>query len=59
MIKLAKGRVSSRLTDVGFWKPNDGVQMTDVLFPHVSHGFRNKNIHIVTYHVSCLRRVED
>uniref|UniRef100_A0A1B0CLF6 Putative glutamate-gated kainate-type ion channel receptor subunit glur5 n=1 Tax=Lutzomyia longipalpis TaxID=7200 RepID=A0A1B0CLF6_LUTLO len=39
-----------KFLDVGTWKPNDGVQLNDVLFPHVFHGFRGKNLHIVTYH---------
>ncbi|XP_059609151.1 ionotropic receptor 93a [Phlebotomus argentipes] len=41
---------STKFLDVGTWKPNDGVQLNDVLFPHVSNGFRRKNLHIVTYH---------
>jgi ionotropic glutamate receptor len=40
-----------KLTQVGFWKPTNGLQMSDVLFPHVSHGFRGINFHIITYHV--------
>ncbi|XP_055690671.1 ionotropic receptor 93a [Lutzomyia longipalpis] len=40
----------TKFLDVGTWKPNDGVQLNDVLFPHVFHGFRGKNLHIVTYH---------
>lgn len=40
-----------KLLDVGYWKPTVGYQMTDFIFPHVTHGFRNKKLHIVTYHV--------
>lgn len=40
------------LLDAGYWKPFDGLKMVDVLFPHVSHGFRNKTFHLITYHVS-------
>lgn len=43
---------SAVLLDSGFWKPFDGLKMFDVLFPHISHGFRGKNFHIITYHVS-------
>lgn len=41
-----------KLINAGTWKPFDGLQMTDVLFPHISHGFRNKTFHLITYHVS-------
>lgn len=40
-----------KLIDAGVWKPFDGLKMTDVLFPHISHGFRGKTFHIITYHV--------
>lgn len=43
---------SLKLTTAGSWKPFDGLKMTDVLFPHISHGFRGKVFHIITYHVS-------
>lgn len=42
----------SILLEVGSWKPFDGLKMRDVLFPHITHGFRGKNFHIITYHVS-------
>nr|QLI62100.1 ionotropic receptor 93a1 [Streltzoviella insularis] len=38
------------LLDVGYWRPVDGFKQTDVLFPHVEHGFRGKELPIVTYH---------
>lgn len=41
-----------KLTQVGFWKPMSGMQMSDMLFPHISHGFRGINFHIITYHVN-------
>lgn len=51
------GRTSVRaefsLLDTGVWKPFDGLKMFDVLFPHISHGFRGQTFHIITYHVSC------
>lgn len=40
-----------KLIDAGVWKPFDGLKMTDVLFPHISHGFRGKSFHVITYHV--------
>ncbi|CRL07373.1 CLUMA_CG020350, isoform A [Clunio marinus] len=39
-----------KMIDAGFWKPFDGLKMTDALFPHVSHGFRNKQFKVITYH---------
>jgi glutamate receptor, ionotropic, invertebrate len=42
---------SSKLMEQGLWKAT-GLVMRDVLFPHVSHGFRGKTFHIITYHVS-------
>lgn len=41
-----------KMISVGLWKPFDGLKMRDVLFPHVSHGFRGKVFHIITYHVN-------
>ncbi|XP_055591068.1 ionotropic receptor 93a [Uranotaenia lowii] len=38
------------LQDVGFWTPQDGFIMTDVLFPHVSQGFRGTHLHFYSYH---------
>jgi hypothetical protein len=45
---------TSNLINVGRWNPTAGLQMDDVLFPHVSHGFRGKVFHIITYHVSLM-----
>ncbi|KAI5639496.1 ligand-gated ion channel domain-containing protein [Phthorimaea operculella] len=39
-----------QLLEVGFWRPMDGVRFSDVLFPHVEHGFRGKELPIITYH---------
>lgn len=41
-----------KMIAVGLWKPFDGLKMHDVLFPHISHGFRGKVFHIITYHVN-------
>lgn len=51
VIKLNTEKSAPKITPVGLWKPSEGVNLYDVLFPHVSNGFRNKNLHIVTYHV--------
>ncbi|XP_057661062.1 ionotropic receptor 93a [Diorhabda carinulata] len=39
-----------KLHPVGVWRPSDGIEMTDVLFLHVSHGFRGKALPMVTFH---------
>ncbi|XP_075975117.1 ionotropic receptor 93a [Anticarsia gemmatalis] len=38
------------LLNVGYWRPIDAVKFTDVLFPHIHHGFRGKQLPIITYH---------
>ncbi|KAJ0183472.1 hypothetical protein K1T71_001448 [Dendrolimus kikuchii] len=38
------------LLDVGYWRPIDAIKFKDVLFPHVAHGFRGKELPIITYH---------
>nr|AXF48842.1 ionotropic receptor IR11 [Lobesia botrana] len=38
------------LLQVGFWRPIDGMRYTDILFPHIAHGFRGKMLPIITYH---------
>ena len=50
--KLEKdfGKIKA-LLQVGYWKQNYGLHLTDALFPHVAHGFREKNFHIISYHV--------
>nr|QIJ45765.1 ionotropic receptor [Glyphodes pyloalis] len=35
---------------VGYWRPIDAIRFDDVLFPHVDHGFRGKELPIITYH---------
>lgn len=50
--KTAKtSSIGFKLINAGYWKPFDGLKMTDALFPHISHGFRGKTFHIITYHV--------
>ncbi|KAG5667976.1 hypothetical protein PVAND_015934 [Polypedilum vanderplanki] len=42
--------VDYALINAGMWRPFEGLLMNDVLFPHISHGFRKKVFHIITYH---------
>lgn len=44
-----------KLLLVGYWKQNYGLHLSDALFPHISHGFRGKNFHIISYHVTYLQ----
>ncbi|KAL7015645.1 hypothetical protein ACKWTF_016567 [Chironomus riparius] len=39
-----------KLIHTGMWRPFEGLTMVDALFPHISHGFRRRIFHIVTYH---------
>ncbi|KAF9802070.1 hypothetical protein SFRURICE_004321 [Spodoptera frugiperda] len=39
------------LLNVGIWRPIDAVRFEDVLFPHIHHGFRGKELPIITYHM--------
>lgn len=41
----------AHLLDIGTWSPGFGVNLTDVIFPHIAHGFRGTNLPIATYHV--------
>lgn len=52
--QVADSTIDMKFIDAGSWKPFDGLKMTDVLFPHISHGFRNEIFHIITYHVRFL-----
>ncbi|XP_022115142.2 ionotropic receptor 93a [Pieris rapae] len=38
------------LLQVAFWRPIDGFMFEDALFPHIQHGFRGKELSILTYH---------
>ncbi|CAK9824580.1 Ionotropic receptor 93a [Anthophora retusa] len=40
----------AHLLDIGLWTPSLGVNLTDVVFPHIAHGFRGINLPITTYH---------
>lgn len=39
------------VNQVATWEPTNGLLMSDVLFPHVSHGFRGQKLPVVAYHV--------
>ncbi|XP_026674967.1 ionotropic receptor 93a [Ceratina calcarata] len=39
-----------RLLDIGTWTPGLGINLTDVIFPHIAHGFRGIRLPIATYH---------
>lgn len=49
--KIQAEETGLHLNSAGMWKPFEGLVMTDVLFPHVAHGFRGRNFHIITHHV--------
>nr|AVH87303.1 ionotropic receptor 15 [Holotrichia parallela] len=38
------------LIQVGYWRLANGPSMTDVLFPHVVHGFRGKSFPLISFH---------
>ncbi|XP_063930697.1 ionotropic receptor 93a [Zophobas morio] len=41
---------SAELMSVGKWRPSDGPSMSNELFPHVAHGFRRRNLPLVSFH---------
>lgn len=45
------GTTQINLLEVGFWRPSDGLEMLDHLFPHVEHGFRGRMLPLVSFHV--------
>ncbi|KAK1122819.1 hypothetical protein K0M31_009261 [Melipona bicolor] len=40
----------AHLLDIGTWTPGFGVNLTDMIFPHIAHGFRGINLPIASYH---------
>ncbi|RZC40297.1 glutamate receptor ionotropic, delta-2, partial [Asbolus verrucosus] len=38
------------LISVGNWRPSDGPSLSDELFPHIVHGFRKRNLPLVSFH---------
>ncbi|XP_029675153.1 ionotropic receptor 93a-like [Formica exsecta] len=47
---FARGKNNAHLIDSGSWFLTLGINLTDVIFPHVAHGFRGINLPIATYH---------
>ncbi|XP_015173343.1 PREDICTED: uncharacterized protein LOC107064804 [Polistes dominula] len=43
-------RKSAILIESGTWMPRRGVNLSDVIFPHIEHGFRGISLPIVTFH---------
>ncbi|KAB0802205.1 hypothetical protein PPYR_04391 [Photinus pyralis] len=43
-------RAEDKLIKVGTWRLSDGPSLDDQLFPHVAHGFRRKNLPMISYH---------
>ncbi|XP_020296775.1 ionotropic receptor 93a-like [Pseudomyrmex gracilis] len=44
------GKNTAHLIDSGTWIPTLGINLTDVIFPHIAHGFRGISLPIATYH---------
>lgn len=47
---FVRDKSTAHLIDSGSWIPTLGMNLTDVIFPHVAHGFRGINLPIATYH---------
>ncbi|CAL7938576.1 unnamed protein product [Xylocopa violacea] len=47
---FSHGRNAAHLLNIGTWTPYLGVNLTDVIFPHIAHGFRGIDLPITTYH---------
>ncbi|KMQ91986.1 glutamate receptor delta-2 subunit, partial [Lasius niger] len=45
------GKNTAHLIDSGSWFPTLGMNLTDVIFPHIVHGFRGIDLPVATYHV--------
>ncbi|EFN86026.1 Glutamate receptor delta-2 subunit [Harpegnathos saltator] len=45
-----RGKNIAHLIDSGMWIPSLGANLTDVIFPHISHGFRGISLPVATYH---------
>ncbi|CAD1474571.1 unnamed protein product, partial [Heterotrigona itama] len=47
---FSHGKNVAHLLDIGIWTPGFGVNLTDMIFPHIAHGFRGINLPIASYH---------
>lgn len=45
------GKNIAHLIETGTWMPVLGANLTDAIFPHVTHGFRGISLPVATYHV--------
>ena len=52
--RLGVDNAGGKLIVSGAWSPGPGVNMSEPLFPHVSHGFRGKLLPVSTFHVSAV-----
>ncbi|CAG9787632.1 unnamed protein product [Diatraea saccharalis] len=48
--KIQRRSMLLKHMQVGYWRPIDAIRFNDVLFPHVEHGFRGKDLPVITYH---------
>ena len=57
-MRTAEGTVGERIKilDAGYWKPT-GSSLKDVLFPHVSCGFRGREITVASIDVGLQKEV--
>nr|XP_031847480.1 ionotropic receptor 93a-like [Nomia melanderi] len=46
---FTRGRDQAHILDIGVWTPEFSVNLTDMLFPHIAHGFRGITLPIATY----------
>ncbi|KAF7414094.1 hypothetical protein HZH68_002583 [Vespula germanica] len=44
------GRKAANLIESSTWNPRRGINLSDVIFPHIAYGFRGISLPIVTFH---------
>ncbi|XP_047343839.1 ionotropic receptor 93a-like isoform X2 [Vespa velutina] len=44
------GRKGANLIETSTWRPRQGINLSDVIFPHIAYGFRGISLPIVTFH---------
>lgn len=42
----------AKVTEAAYWVPTNGLVASDAIFPHIAHGFRNRQMPIAIFHVS-------
>ncbi len=50
------GTKGKQVFEVGWWNPISGLRMSDDLFPHVTGGFRGREILVTSMHVRIPQR---